>query len=327
MSKLLKILAIDGGGIRGIIPAIILAEIERRAGQPISRLFDLIAGSSTGSMLAVGLATPDKQQNPRYSAEELARFYEEEGAIIFSRSRWRAIQSLNNITTVKYSSDGIDSVLDKVFGDLNLSDAIANVLITSYEIQQRKPWFFRSRKAKVATKCDFKLRDVVRASTAAPTFFEPAQVFHAESEDDDYFALIDGSMQANNPALCAYVDAKNKHPEAEEYLVLSLGTGDATQRIDYEEARLWGIAGWSQHILSIAFDAMSSTVDYQMRHLIPKCRDGIQHYYRFQTRLDDASDELDNFSPRNIDALKCLANNILDKEDAQIDRLIQKILV
>jgi patatin-like phospholipase/acyl hydrolase len=326
MSKLLKILAIDGGGIRGIIPAIILAEIERRAGQPIVKLFDLIAGSSTGSILAVGLATPDSQNNPRYTAEELARFYEEEGSTIFSRSRWRAIQSLNNITTVKYPSDGIDSVLDKVFGDLNLSEALGNVLITSYEIQRRQPWFFRSRKAKASTRCDFKMRDVVRASTAAPTFFEPAQIFHAES-DDDYFALIDGSMQANNPALCAYVDARNKHPEAEEYLMLSLGTGDSTQPLAYEEARQWGVAGWSQHILSIAFDAMNSTVDYQLRHLLPKCKDGIQHYYRFQTRLDKASDDLDNFSPRNIDALKCLANEVLEKEDAKIDRLVKKLLI
>jgi uncharacterized protein len=326
MSKLLKILAIDGGGIRGIIPAIVLAEIERRAGQPIVRLFDLIAGSSTGSILAVGLAAPDSQRNPRYSAEEMARFYEEEGSSIFSRSRWRAIQSFNNITTVKYPSDGIDTVLDKAFGDLNLSDALGNVLVTSYEIRRRQPWFFQSRKAKTSSRCDFKMRDVVRASTAAPTYFEPAQIFHAEA-DDDYFALIDGSMQANNPALCAYVDARHKHPDAEEFVVLSLGTGDSTKPIGYEEARLWGVAGWSQHILDIAFDAMSSIVDYQMRHLLPKCKDGIQHYYRFQTRLDDASDELDNFSPRNIDALKMLAHQVLEKEDARIDRLVQKLLV
>lgn len=325
MSKLLKILAIDGGGIRGIIPAIILGEIERRAGQPIVQLFDLIAGSSTGSILAVGLATPDAQQNPRYTAEEMARFYEEEGNVIFSRSRWRALQSLNNITTVKYPSDGIDSVLDKVFGDLNLSDALGNVLITSYEIQRRQPWFFRSHKAKVSSRCDFKMRDVVRASTAAPTYFEPAQIFHSEA-DDDFFALIDGSMQANNPALCAYVDASTKHPEADEYLLLSIGTGDATQAIGFEEARQWGLAGWSQHIMSIAFDAMSSTVDYQLRHLLPKCKDGIQHYYRFQTRLDKASDELDNVSPKNIEALKVLANQVIEKEDAQIDRLVQKLL-
>jgi uncharacterized protein len=326
MSKLLKILAIDGGGIRGIIPAIILAEIERRAGQPIVRLFDLIAGSSTGSILAVGLAVPDSQNNPRYSAEEMARFYEEEGSTIFSRSRWRAIQSFNNITTVKYPSDGIDSVLDKVFGDLNLSDALGNILITSYEIQRRQPWFFRSRRAKVSSRCDFKMRDVVRASTAAPTYFEPAQVFHAEA-DDDYFALIDGSMQANNPALCAYVDVRHKNPDAEEYVVLSLGTGDATKPIGFEEARLWGVAGWSQHILDIAFDAMSSIVDYQMRQLVPKCKDGVQHYYRFQTRLDHASDALDNFTPKNLDALKMLANQVLEKEDAQIDRLVHKLLI
>ena len=75
----------------------------------------------------------------------MARLYEIEGPAIFSRSMWRAMQSLNNITTVKYPPQGIDTVLDFCFGDLNLSDALGNVLITSYEIQRREPWFFRSR--------------------------------------------------------------------------------------------------------------------------------------------------------------------------------------
>src|SRR5690606_38443273 len=146
-------------------------EIERRSGQATVSLFDLIAGSSTGAILAMGLSVPDEQGNPRFTAEEMARLYEVEGPTIFSRSMWRAMQSFNNITTGKYPSEGIDTVLDYCFGDLNLSDALGNVLITSYEIQRRQPWFFRSRKARTSTQCDFKMQDVVRSSTAAPTYF------------------------------------------------------------------------------------------------------------------------------------------------------------
>lgn len=325
MYKPHKILSIDGGGIRGIIPAIVLAEIERRTGQAIVNLFDLIAGSSTGAILAMSLATPDEQGNPRFTAEEVARLYEVEGRTIFARSMWRAMQSLNNITTVKYPSYGIDSVLDYCFGDLNLSDALGNVLITSYEIQRRQPWFFRSRKARYSVHCDFKMRDVVRASTAAPTYFEPAQVFHPEA--DDFFALIDGAMQANNPALCAFVEARDKNPLIQDYLLVSLGTGFTKEPIDFEDARSWGLAGWSQHIMEIAFDAMSSTVDYQIRRLLPRCRDGEQHYYRFQTSLDGASDDLDNITPHNIQRLKELANDIIDQNDAGLDRLVEMLLL
>jgi len=325
MHRLYKILAIDGGGIRGIIPAIVLAEVERRSGQPITALFDLIAGSSTGAILAMGLNVPDEQGNPRFTAEDIARLYEVEGATIFSRSMWRAMQSLNNITTVKYPSQGIDSVIDYCFGDLNLSDSLGNVLITSYEIKLRQPWFFRSHKARHSKQCDFKMRDVVRASTAAPTYFEPAQIFHPDA--DDYFALIDGAMQANNPALNAYVEARNKNPDLSDFLVVSLGTGDIKEPIDFEEARSWGLAGWAQHLMDIAFDSMSSTVDYHLRKLLPVCRDGQQHYYRLQTRLDGASDELDNITVQNLSRLKELAHELIEANDDRIDRIVDMLLM
>lgn len=325
MTKPYKILSIDGGGIRGIIPAIVLGEIERRAGQPIVSLFDLMAGSSTGSILAIGLATPDAHGNPRFTAEELTRLYETEGATIFSRSMWRAMQSFNSIATVKYPSLGIDTVLDYCFGEHMLSEALGDVLVTSYEIRRRQPWFFRSSKARYSSTCDFRMHDVVRASTAAPTFFEPAQVFHPDAED--YFALIDGSMQANNPGLCAFVEARDKHPEHRDFMMVSLGTGETRKPIDYEEARAWGLAGWAQHLMEITFDAMSSTVDYQLRHLLPTCSDGEQHYYRFETRLDTENEALDNSSPKNVARLKELAQEMVRENDARIDRIVELLLM
>lgn len=326
MSKFIRILAIDGGGIRGIIPAIILAEIEHRSGQPTIDLFDLVAGSSTGGLLVMGLATPDEQGNPRYTAEELARLYEVDGPTIFSRSMWRAMTAVNNLTGVKYPSDGIDSVLDRCFGDLNLSDALGNVLITSYELQRRQPWFFRSQKAQRSHRCDFKMQDVVRSTTAAPTYFAPSQVFHDDAPEG-YFALIDGSMTANNPALCAFAESKHKNPDADNFLVVSLGTGDHTRPINYEEARQWGLAGWSQHIMDIVFDAMSTTADYQLRHLLPTDKHGVQHYYRFQIGLIGASDDLDNATEKNIEALRHLAIQLIRENDEQIDQIVDKLLL
>ncbi|MGJ3239302.1 MAG: patatin-like phospholipase family protein [Anaerolineae bacterium] len=324
MTKKIKILAIDGGGIRGIIPALVLAEIERRTQQPTSSLFDLIAGTSTGALLAMALVTPDKQGNLRYTAEDVANLYETHGSTIFSRSNWYSLTVLNNVARAKYPPEGLDTVLDYCFGDLNLSEAIGNVLITSYEIQSRKPWFFRSRKARIARTCDFKMRDVVRASTAAPTFFEPAQIFHPD--EPNYFALVDGGLQANNPALCAYVEARDKNPDVEEFMVVSLGTGDHTRPIDFEESRRWGLAGWSQHIMDMVFDATSSTVDYQLRHLLPVCKDGIQHYYRLQTRLNGASDDLDDTAPENFIGLKTLAGQLIHENDSVLDDIVTQLL-
>jgi uncharacterized protein len=327
MSTTLKILAIDGGGIRGIIPALLLAEIERRTGHHTAHLFDLIAGSSTGGLLTMGLNVPDVQGQPRFTAEEMTLMYEREGARIFSRSMWHSVRMINNISGSKYPSGGIDNVLDRYFGETMLSEAVGNVLITSYEIKRRQPWFFRSNKARTATMCNFRMRDVVRSTTAAPTYFEPAKVFHPDLPDD-YFALIDGSLNSTNPALCAYVEAKDKFPEYDDFLIISLGTGDSTSPLDYEASKQWGLAGWSQHILSIAFHSMTGVVDYQLRHLLPKAHDGMQRYYRFQTLLTDgASDELDDTSPKNIAALKRLACKLVEQNDELLDRIAEQLLL
>ena len=97
MSDVIKILSIDGGGIRGLIPAVVLAEIEKRTGKPASELFDLIAGTSTGGILALGLTCPAADGRPRYSAERLIDLYQKEGNRIFNRSRWRRFFKLDRV--------------------------------------------------------------------------------------------------------------------------------------------------------------------------------------------------------------------------------------
>jgi patatin-like phospholipase/acyl hydrolase len=326
MERPFRILSVDGGGIRGIIPAILLAEIERRSGQHITHLFDLMAGSSTGGLLILALNVPDEQGQPAYTAEEITQIYELDGPKIFSASVWHRVQSVGSIASTKYSATGIEEVVSHWFGDLRLSDALGDVLITSYEIQRRQPWFFRSGKARSSAACDFPMRSVARATTAAPTYFEPARIQHPELPDEQFFALIDGSMQASNPTMAAYVDAKSRHPQANDFLVISLGTGDHTQPLDYEEARSWGLAGWAQHMLDIMFDGMNGSVHYQMKHLLQPLDDGTPTYYRLQTRLEGASEDMDDVSQKNIAALKRLAGQLIDENDALLDQIVDVLL-
>src|SRR5579883_525464 len=147
---LFTILSIDGGGIRGIIPAMILAEIERRTGRRIAEMFDLIAGTSTGGILALGLTVPQEPtgKRPRYEASQLVSFYEEDGKEIF-RSFWRDVVSLHGLVEERYPSEPIEGVLQKYLGEqTRLSQALTEVLITSYEIETCRPFFFTRRKAR-----------------------------------------------------------------------------------------------------------------------------------------------------------------------------------
>lgn len=258
----MRVLSIDGGGIRGIIPAMLLAEIEERTQTPIARLFDLIAGTSTGGILALGLTVRGENGAPKYRAQELVELYEREGRNIFNRSTWHRLRACGNAVEEKYSADGIRSVLERKFGNARLKDALADLLVPSYEIERRMPFFFRSRMAREKTEYDYEIRDVALATSAAPTYFEPHRIV-VNQDPLDYYALIDGGVFANNPAMCAYAEAKAQDPRA-DVLLVSFGTGELVRPIFYDEAKDWGLINWAQPILGTVFDGVSDTVDYQL---------------------------------------------------------------
>ena len=137
------ILSVDGGGIRGIIPAIILAEIEKRARKPISQIFDLMAGTSTGGIVVAGLCKKNDQGKPQYSANDLVELYQKYGPYIFKSSFFRR-SILSWFNCAQYPYKNIESVLEKYFGDDILKNTLSKVLITSYDIHNNCPFFFKS---------------------------------------------------------------------------------------------------------------------------------------------------------------------------------------
>lgn len=319
-----KVLSIDGGGIRGIIPAMVLAEIESRTGKATSELFDLVAGTSTGGILALGLTKPGQNGKTQYGAEKLIELYETEGEKIFSRPVWHRVHSAGGLAEEKYPSTGIEDVTRRYFGDRRLAEALTEVLVTAYEIEGRAPWFFKRRHAKDQSKKghNFFMRDVARATSAAPTYFEPLQLSVGPEGNR---AFIDGGVHSNNPAMCAYVEARKIHPEENDFLVVSLGTGELTRSLPYEEVRGWGLALWAQPILSVVFDGVADTVDYQLRELLPTEEGDARRYYRFQTVLDIGKDDMDDASATNIAALKTKAREIIGENDAALEALCAKL--
>jgi predicted acylesterase/phospholipase RssA len=319
---MIRILSIDGGGIRGIIPAALLAEIETRTGRPISTLFDLVAGTSTGGIIALGLTIPRCPHAPLYTAQRFVELYEHEGARIFSRSILRTVFAVDNVTWKKYSCSGIEQVLEEYFGESRLRDAVTDVLVTSYEISRNFPFFFRSAMASRRPDYDFLTRDVARATSAAPTYFEPMKI--SSGTNSDRYTLIDGGVFANNPAACALVEARTTHQDS-DYLVVSLGTGCLTRTLPLALVDYWGVARWVKPLLDIVFDGVSSTVDYQMQQILPDLTGHDRRYYRFQTTLDGHNHALDNTSPANITALKGLAQEMIRKESDKLDELCETL--
>jgi patatin-like phospholipase/acyl hydrolase len=319
-----RILSIDGGGIRGIIPALILAETEQRAKRPISKMFDLVAGTSTGGILAVGLTMPGTKRKPKYSALDLVSLYEEEGDDIFHRSKWHQIRAIGNLAEEKYPSEGIEGVLAARFGKAWLSEVLTHVLVTAYDIELRQPHFFKSDRAKKKPERDFLLAHVARATSAAPTYFEPAKI--PSRAGGDPVALVDGGVFANNPAACALVEAIcTRGAELSDMTFLSLGTGELTRPIMYEEAKGWGLAKWAQPILSVVFDGVSDTVDFQVKSLLELPSAKPNSYLRIQVPLHEGNDDMDDASRTNLKVLKLLAKDLIATHSDAIDAMVERL--
>ncbi len=320
-----KVLSIDGGGIRGIIPAMVLTEIETRTGKATSELFDLVAGTSTGGILALGLTKPGQDGAPEYSAERLIELYETEGGKIFDRPVWHRLHSGWGLAEEKYPSEGIEEVAERYFEEVCLEEALTEVLVTAYEIERRGPWFFKRRHARDENRegDNFLMRDVARATSAAPTFFEPLQLTWGPHGKR---AFIDGGVHSNNPAMCAYVEAMKIPPEENDFLVVSMGTGEPTRNMPYKEVKGWGLALWAQPILNVVFDGVADTVDYQLRELLSTEEGDARRYYRFQTVLDVGKDDMDDASATNIQALKTKAQEIIDENGPALKALCAQLV-
>lgn len=319
MSRPVRILSIDGGGIRGIIPAVILKQIEQCAKKPIHQLFDLIAGTSTGGIISLGLCVPNSEnpQAAKYTAADLIDLYETYGHEIFSRNLGHRILSFNSLLRPKYPHQNLEKILSKYFLETKLSESLTEVLIPAYEIERRIAWFFKSSKARENTERDPTFVEVARATSAAPTYFQPS--IWKPPQENDYFSFVDGGVYANNPAMCAFVEAKNKMPNSEEVVLVSIGTGYRTKRISYNKAKNWGLVNWAQPILNVVFDGVEDTVDYQLKSLFEANQKG--KYFRLQTRLDEDQDAMDKTSFENIRSLKLLAERLVNEQGDKINEI------
>ncbi len=368
--KRVKVLAVDGGGIRGIIPAMVLARIEELTGKRACELFDLIAGTSTGGIIALGVNVPAQDvpppgvpaagvptpgvpttdatapdapspgattRQPRWSAGELADMYVSEGPKIFDASLVHRIETGDGLFRERYSAKGLKAALKTYMGETLLSEALTKVLITSYDIQSHNPFFFKSFRPRPraatapaaavpgpAPLPDYPMKVVARATSAAPTYFEPEPVSSAPPAGGGPapgFALVDGGTFANNPAMCAYAEALREEPDA-DVLIVSLGTGRITDPISYRKAKHWGLVCWARPLLSVMMDGSSAAIDYQLDELLGPD----EGHFRFQTVLRHASDSLDDASPENIANLQRVARGLIEDEATRIEAVCRLLV-
>lgn len=342
--KKVRILSLDGGGIRGIIPATIVVEIENRLqkhplGNPEARIgdyFDLIAGTSTGGILTALYLTPGKDNRPRFSASEALDLYLINGAQIFQMEFLQRTAKLYVLFNEMYPKKFIEALLESYFEDQMLSELLKPCLITSYDIRNRRGHFFSSVDAKRKPIYNYKLKDVCRATSAAPTYFEPARFSSDQGTD---YTLVDGGVFVNNPALAAYSEARSldfskiigpdkpKEPSAKDMLMISIGTGCVVKPYKWDEIKNAGLISWLPIVIDVMMSGNSESVHYHLTKMYGTLKAANQNdYIRLEPNLADASSEMDEVNPQNLINLHNAGLQYIAENDALLDTIVEKLI-
>jgi patatin-like phospholipase/acyl hydrolase len=193
-------------------------------------------------------------------------------------------------------------VLARFFGTIMFRTALTPLLISSYDLQGQIPYFFKSHKIHTSDDYDWKVADIARATSAAPTYFPP---HHLTNSSED-LALVDGGVYVNNLAVAAYAEARALYLEASQFVVIAVGTGNRQDNIRFQQAKNWGLICWATKIISVFMDSVSEAVDYELEHL-PECT-----FFRLQPPdLGKASNQMDDVEPGNLNTLQDVAQDYL----------------
>jgi patatin-like phospholipase/acyl hydrolase len=333
----IRILSLDGGGIRGILPGTILQIIEEKiqkaTDNPEARLvdyLDFIAATSTGAIIASGMLVPSPKQSGKamYSLKEIVERYHLKGGEIFKKPFLHKIKSLWGVRNEKYPNTALKVSLREQFGDNLMSGLLRPCLLTAYDTESRKSMFITQHNAQMSPAADFLVRDAVWASCSAPTYFEAAKISSLSGEN---YTLIDGGVFANNPAMCAYAEVRKltfgdiARPTSNDMLLISMGTGFVNKGYPYEEIKDFGYFKWIRPLISIMMSGNSETVSHQLKWLFDAGLN-TNNFVRIEPDLLHANVDMDDASSSNRNALREAGIAYVTQNHSLIDHLVEKLI-
>jgi patatin-like phospholipase/acyl hydrolase len=321
-----RILSIDGGGIRGIIPLKILDYIEKKTGKPIHQLFNVIGGTSTGGIIALGLNSFKRDTKEVYKADDLMDFYTKDAKQLFCPNRL----SFGGFVSSMYKAQSIESYLKDKFGATTLLNELptdCDVTVYSYDLLKNEPFYFNNREER-SVNPRF-VWQAARATSAAPTFFPALELKDGES----LLSLIDGGMYINNPTLNLLIRARYLYPKIDKknQLLVSIGTGEFNPPKGYLKAK--GKLSWAASLFDVTSMGTSSEAAYQTAELLERLDPQVLHkddewekrYYRFQKKFDK-NIPMDGISSQQLATLKKLGDELVKEQQEDLDGLCANLI-
>ncbi len=341
----------DGGGSRGIMSAIIAAKIEELTKERFSNLFKVSAGTSVGSFIAAGLhyAKPEKSDKlpssavdtlfnfsdlygDPYKASDMIELFEKETEHIFPPVSY--LTSVGSIFWSSYKSTALDKVLNTYFQDLLLCQAKNTIYMPACEMATIKPcWFSNSKieftsypKNKSVVKnydeefLKVKLFNVLKASSAAPTYFDPEEMTFNSRK----FSFRDGGLFANNPSLYAYTETFKKYGHSCNYSIASFGTGMVSEESMLETKNNRGLYFWAKHSAAVIMEMTSRNTELQLQNLLPgEGKD--QNLFVLQPEISLQDYTLGGSSKEHMQHLKDAAYKCIEDREEELKVLCNKL--
>ena len=316
----IRILSIDGGGVRGIIPAHVLEKIEKETGQPISRLFDFISGTSTGAVISLALTKPTEghSEKPQFSAKDLVGFYERDSQDLFPPQSAK-MEEESFITSTKYSPDPPLHIFKQTFGKTKLERSLIPVIVPTYNIKDKRPFFFKSW-SKSTNK--YTMSEVAGAAVAAPGYFPPAHLpaNGQTSGKKQTLVLVDGGVFANNPTRYAMENSYQMGNIRKGIFLLSLGTGKTSHKHPEQSVSHWEEAQWTTPLKKLLFsDPPEKSGDPADSSPQPSA----QVTLRMEPVIPAQNAAMDNASPQNLMDLKNISEQMLNQDQQNFRRIVQ----
>lgn len=333
----ISVLSIDGGGVRGIIPAVILQYIEEKiieisnnSSARISDYIDFSAGTSTGSVISSMIMLPDDDGRPVYKMEDIVEAYFELADNIFQKNLWTNLKTLWGLIGPKYSSIYIEQELLRKLDHWKMKDLIKSCAFTAYDTNKRKPIIYTNHDDNKKYE-NYYIKDIVRGSSTIPAYFKPAYF----RDGIDINTAIDGGTFANNPAMIAYIEVlKTKEItklfdnkiDPNDMIFLSFSTGKTKlTNYNYNKIKGWGTIKWFLPILNILLQGVSEVTDYQMKKLF-ESYDAVDNYYRINPPILHGSSSAEDGSRTNMRRLRQDALNYVSANKDLLDEIAKKLV-
>ncbi|XP_023728606.1 patatin-like protein 2 isoform X1 [Lactuca sativa] len=347
--NLITILSIDGGGVRGIIPSVILEfleiELQKLDGENarLADYFDVIVGTSTGCLVTAMLTTPDEDNRPIFAAKDVKDFYLQHCPKIFphdSHPFAPTTKVIKALSGPKYDGENLHKVIQETLQEKRLEETLTNVVIPTFDIKYLQPVIFSSYQLKKNPSLDAKLSDICIGTSAAPTYL-PSHSFQTKDTEGKLlreFNLIDSAITANNPTLVAISEVTKeitrgsanffpiKPTEYRRFLVLSLGTGspEFQEKYDATKSSNWGVLGWlagggSTPLVDVFTQASGDMVDYHISTVFQALHSE-ENYLRIQDdTLSGDLTSMDLATHENLENLVKVGQELLKKKVARVN--------